>query len=489
MEKIRTGSLAGNALAVDASAKTRTHVAPEFVSGLKILMLSTTELESFAEDTAENNPLLEVNFSSDVFGFDSLPFEAELEPDAIGASDEFEFIRVGRFEDGGRFGSSSPIDWDFSRIKDDYIETETLQSFLRIQALGLNLSKEDAPVMDLLIESISEDGYFSGSVEQVAFESRVSVERVSRLLEMLKDMQPAGVAQSTLQECLAAQVSDADPHADMIVDIIMNRLSDVADGRMLPLARRYGVPIEAIRHAISVIRSLNPRPGAGFFYRPEYRYIMPDVIISSDANGLKISIPGMETPCLTLNGGYAGLLDSGDLSQESREYIKARRDEAYAVLRSLDARNALLQRFALYLVKRQTSYFLTEGRSLAPMTMQEVAGALDVHVSTVSRMVQGKYLKVDWGCIPMKRLFTRAIPRSEGSSWKGTISSDEVKRMITALVASEPPGRPYSDAALCALLNDRGVEIKRRTVAKYRDACGIPTQVARKWATEAKEGM
>lgn len=479
MGKIRAAVRGDNSLIADASVRTRGRIAPELVSGLRVLMLPATDLESYVESVAEDNPLLEVNFSSDIFGFERLPLEGQSEPN--------EANHDGSPMEDGRLMAAGSTEWDFSRIEDDYIETETLHSFLRIQSLGLNLSRGDQYAMDLLIESVSDDGYFSGSVEQIVFESGCSLERTSNLLAMMRKMQPVGVAQDNLQECLASQVGGSIEHADMIVDMIRTHLYDVAEGRICALAREYGVSQGRIIQAVSVIRSLDPRPGASFFRRPEYQYVMPDIVIHRGLNGLEVFVSGAEVPCLTLNEDYLGLLDSDGLTEESRAYIKSRCDEARAVLRFLDARNSLLKKFALYLVKRQADYFLTEGRSLAPMTMRDVGSALGVHVSTISRMVQGKYLKTDWCCIPIKTLFTSSVPRAEGGLQSGSVSSEGVKRMIRALVASEPLGRPYTDAMLCNILNEQGVAIKRRTVAKYRDACGIPTQSKRKWATKIEK--
>ena len=182
------------------------------------------------------------------------------------------------------------------------------------------------------------------------------------------------------------------------------------------------------------------------------------------------------------------MLGDDSLPKEAREYLQKSNAEAQAVLKSLDSRKGMLEHLAAVLLRRQARFFVTEGRVLAPMTMQDVADELGVHVSTVSRAVSGKYLQAPWGCIPMKSLFTRALPKTGAQGASQQVSSNDVKSMIANIIAAEPKDNPHSDQGICDILNGYGIEVKRRTVAKYRSALGIDSQSGRKWANRAAMG-
>lgn len=185
------------------------------------------------------------------------------------------------------------------------------------------------------------------------------------------------------------------------------------------------------------------------------------------------------------------MMEEGGLAREAAAYLSEKREEADSFLRNLEQRRQTLQRFGVFLVERQFKFFLTGGSALSPLTMQQAADALDIHVSTVSRAVQGKYIQTPWGTFPLKMFFTRAMPRvSSGmglgaQATTGAVSSFEIKQMIKDLIAAEDKSHPLSDAKICAALNEKGIEIKRRTVAKYRESLGIEAQSRRRWSCDS----
>lgn len=469
--------------------KTKARLAPELIQNLQVLVMPVAELESYVADAAERNPLLEVNYDNEIFSFEAIPVQGQAEGEdpsdfspatgeAASAAQEGSWRRL-RMESGA-------FEWDFSRIQDQYVETETLHSYLRLQQGALNLDAQDSQVMAALIEAVDDDGYFSGSVGQVAFELDADIDRVKELLETLQGFQPLGVAARTLEECLIAQVSPSDPQRNLIVDLIENHLKDIATGHQGFVAKGYGVSNQELTRALASIRELNPKPGADFYQRPDCKFVVPDITVTCDGGHLEARVLGSQVPCFTYNSDYLAMLGSQQLPADARRFLEQCSTDAKQVIDGLEQRNNMLERLAEVLIKRQGRYFVTGGRVLAPMTMKDVAQDLGVHVSVVSRAVSGKYLQAPWGSVSLKSLFTRAIPKKAADGKAQVVSSADVKSMILALVEREPAEHPHSDQDICNILNGNGVDIKRRTVAKYRIALGIEPQSARRWANRTR---
>ena len=469
--------------------KTKTRLAPNLLAGLKVLSLPVAELATYCLDAAEQNPVLEVVYDNDLFKLDSLPTEASFTEtlnaaildDAAEGSPRSAARR--RFFEGSL---ASAFEWDFSQIEDDCVETETLHEYLHLQTSCMKLDPTDSAIMDTLIECISGDGYFTSTPPEIAFEFGVDATRVEELLLALQSCKPAGVAARSLAECLSLQIAPSDPYADALHALVTSHLDELAHNKITQLSRALGVSADVVAQLKVAVQSMNPRPGAAFYQRPEYRYAVPDIIVRQDGNRFEAEVVGAGQQCLALNTDYLALRKDGTLESDAQSYLDEKCREAESLLANLDQRRTMLQSFAVYLVKKQYQFFLTQGQQLQPMTMQEVADDLGVHVSTISRTVQGKYLQAPWGSVALKSLFTRAIERTVEGAPVGNISSFEIKKMILTLVETEPAESPFSDTKICELLNGLGVSIKRRTVAKYRAALGIDTQSARRWQAVGK---
>lgn len=472
------------------SLKVKGRLAPELMQSLQVLVMSASELEAFVFDAAERNPLLEIDFNSELFGFEPMPSERAFEGSANSFTDDCpESFEAFDSNEHNRTSIASSVDWDFSRIKDDYAETETLQAYLHLQASGLSLSRDEFAIMEALIESISSDGYFDSSSDQIAFELGVERRQVDSLLAELQSFRPKGVAATTLADCLLAQVEKTEPHYDLIVDIIRNQLDDFMNvGDLFRSAHERGTPEEDLAQAIAVITSLNPRPGAEFYQRPDYRYAIPDIVIREENGSFEASVLGADRPCLVLSKVYSDMMLDGKLPEGAIAYLEGCYSEADRILRTLDLRNGMLQRLASSLLKRQIRFFATGGKILAPMTMQDVADDLGVHVSTISRAINEKYLQVPWACIPLKSMFSNALDKTNSEGGMDKVSSADVKSMIASIIRDEPRDNPFSDQKICEILNARGVTIKRRTVAKYRIALGFDSRLGRKQASKIGTG-
>lgn len=484
--RVALGSLSVE-LTPKTSAKTKTRLAPVSMQGLEVLALPVTSLPERITSVAEGNPLLEINYEDDLFSFDTLPSEQAFEDAKERAEDKARDV-TGWAAPRRTQGIAGATEWDFSRIQDDCMETETLQEFLHLQATDLHLDGSRARVMDALIENITEDGYFAGDIGMIAFDCGADYDVVEELLGVLQGFQPAGVGARDVRECLALQIPPNEPRAHALRDLVKNHLEDLAAGRISALARELGVSIDEMARLKREVLAMNPRPGAAFYQRPDARFVVPDIIVRRRGSDFSVEVVGASKSCLTLNAEYVAMMEEGGLMREAADYLREKRDEADSFLRNLEQRRQTLQRFGTFLVERQFKFFLTGGSALVPLTMQQAADALDVHVSTISRTVQGKYMQTPWGTFPLKMFFTRAMPRTSSGMGLGAqavvseVSSFEIKQMIKDLIAAEDPEHPLSDAKVCEALNGKGIDIKRRTVAKYRESLGIEAQSRRRWS-------
>ncbi len=464
----------------NTTVATRVHLAPELLQGLKVLSMPVPSLIQYSISQAEHNPLLELDYESDFFKLEHLPFEQVnyLSHDATLISEE---LGSHAFATQKERSIASFFDEDFSRIRERYSETETLREHLRLQVPRLGLEERESQNINALIELISDDGYFDGTLSEFAAERGICEKDALELLKLIQTMDPLGVGARSLAECLALQVDSKGPHPDVLRDILLNHIEEFVANKVDFLAHLYGVTSRTILQMKQEVQSMNPYPGASFSQQWSCGYIVPDIVVRHGSFGVEATVVGSERPCLRLNNEYLSMLESNNLDNSTRLFLREKDQDAKMVLRSLDARKSMLQSFASYLLKKQYRYFITEGQQLDPMTMCEVANALDVNVSTISRAVQDKYLQTPWGSFPLKSFFSRAIERETIFGASKNISSFEIKNMIRSIVEEEPSDHPYSDAEITDLLNAQGIVIKRRTVTKYRAALGIKTQSSRKW--------
>ncbi len=468
-----------------ATTKTKAKLVPELIQSLQILVMPVAELKSYVLETAERNPMLEINFDNDLFRLEAMPQEISSGDSSDEVADTSDTDSIPANHSRRERSIAGSTEWDFSRIQDDYLENETLQAYLHLQASELHLDEMPMKIMEALIECVNDDGYFDSTLDRVSCDLGVEIEDVEPLYEQLRSFRPAGVGAMDLSECLVAQVSEYEPHYELIVRILRDDLDAFVHGyRNAKMTQHFGAFRNELAEALAVIQTLNPRPGSAFFQKNVSEYIIPDIIITEENGNFEASVLGADTPCLSISKDYVDMMHNSHLGDEDRKYLESCSQEANLIMHNLISRNEMLESFAALLLRKQARFFLTEGKVLAPMTMQMIADELGVHVSTVSRATNGKYLQAPWGCIPLKSLFSRAIQQNAVTGEK-QISSADVKSAISSLIASESPQSPLSDQQICDILNRRGIEIKRRTVAKYRIALGFDSQSGRRKVTAA----
>ncbi len=487
---------------------------PQLQQSIRLLQLSTLELNQEVEQMLAQNPLLETE--EEFEARQELP-RAELQaPPASGTEEAAGGDEAG---DGGGetlgemqaedFGTTEREDWengtegdDFDGIRElpsgsgamaddgeDRGETDagsiSLAEHLQSQMAGMSLSEEDKAALRLLIESLNEDGYLEDSLEEIAAslnpqgDAELQEELLDRLrcaLKWLQSLEPAGVGARDLSECLVLQLR-AQPRSQVqavAILICKQHLELLARRDMRRLAALTGADEALLREAQALIARLEPKPGRPFA-RGVAQAVIPDVIVQKSGRGFKVMINPEVAPKLRINELYAqalrqtrgGVTNSplGGQLQEARWFIKNIQQRFDTILRVSEA-----------IVERQKGFFTHGELAMKPLVLREIADELSLHESTISRVTTSKYMATPWGTFELKYFFGSGLATETG----GNASSTAVRALIKQFVAAEDPKKPLSDSALASMLEEQGIQVARRTVAKYREALKIAPANMRK---------
>jgi RNA polymerase sigma-54 factor len=342
------------------------------------------------------------------------------------------------------------------------------------------LDPREVWIGEALVDALNDDGYLTETPADIArslsADLPVSEDDVARVLAFLQTLDPAGVGARTVAECISLQLAQLDPSTpgrELALRIAGGHLQEMADRDLTGLRQCLGVDEDELHGALALIRSCNPRPGAAFESAPP-EYIVPDVFVRRSAQGWIVEVNPASVPRLRVNKGYAGLVS------RSQDYatLRAQLQEARWLIRSLEIRGETLLKVARTIVQRQVAFLEKGEEAMQPMILRDVAEAVGLHESTVSRVTTGKYMHTPRGIFEFRFFFSSHVSGAGGED----ISSVAIRARIRKLIAEEPPGKPLSDAQLAEVLSREGVKVARRTVAKYREALGLATSSERRQA-------
>lgn len=458
----------------NVAPRVRQRFAPAAIQGLEVLALPSARLDTYVASLVEQNPLLEYDYSQAALRFEEFPDENETsDEDGSDASE----VQVAGQRLPASLGEHRAF--DLERLRDERSETESLHAHLRLQVPAAEFCGSRGKLLDSIIESIDDDGYFTGSLSMLCAEAGCEPDEGEELLQFVQRLSPRGVGARDLSECLMLQLNEDTCYAEKIRAILETGLSDLAENRTTRLLRAYRLTLDDLAAIRETICTLDPRPGASFSQRKDTAYVIPDIVIRRRDSGFAVSVTGELAETVVLNETYCALAADISLDHDTVRWIETKRSEADAVLASISQRKQTLHRFGTYLVEAQYDFFRGGESRIRPLTMQQAADALGVHVSTISRTVQDKYALTPWGVFPLKHFFSTAVACASEER-RSALSSLAVKSRIQDLVAHEDLRTPLSDASITAILNGEGIDIKRRTVAKYREALGIGKQSQRR---------
>ncbi|HAF99657.1 MAG TPA: RNA polymerase sigma-54 factor [Paenibacillus lactis] len=434
--------LLGYQLVQDQSTKLA--ITPELKQSIHILTMSAEDLIRYLQEQEAENPVLELEFGRD-------------------------------FDVYGRSSRAAIVNGhELDPLRNARQAQDTLESRLRSQLRLLSLPKEVYRIAAFMAGNLNDGGYLDLPVIEVRRKLGISEELLRTALEALQSLEPAGVGCRDLRECLLLQIvrdSAAPPYAYEIAD---RYLPELANGKLGKVAAALHIPMEKARTASDYIRGLNPRPGLAFA-AIETQYIIPDAIVESHGDGFTVSMHPANLPKLSINSSSRDWVMLRG-SAEASSYLNVCVRSARWLVRSVEKRNRTLMRVVMAIMEEQRR-FLAEGiRGIAPMKMNTISAKLNVHESTVSRAVQGKFVLTPHGVLPLKYFFSTGLSTIGGRG----ISSRSVKARIKELIDNEDKNCPCSDQHIADVLGAEGIRLSRRTVAKYREQMQIMPSAFRK---------
>ena len=474
---------------------------PQLQQAIKLLTLSNLELETFISDEIEKNPLLDTGEISTESGeasdgengpveaaaqgsdeiLSSGPAESESTLDMQGDTDSFSNNGLSDSDgaldgqlglNGASAGASGTGDApDFENM---LVAEITLTDHLMDQA-GAVLSGTDLFVAQHIVDQIDECGYLQADLLELAQRLNVGLVDVERILAVVQTLDPVGVGARDLAECLALQAKDADRY-DPAMERLIDNLDLLAKGALPQLKRICGVDDEDLMDMISELRNYDPKPGCKIG-GGAVQSVVPDVFIAERAGRWIIEVNSATLPKVLVNRSYYSELKDGAQDKASKDWLNECLADANWLVKALDQRQRTIVKVATEIVKQQEEFFRKGVAHLRPLTLKNVAEKIEMHESTVSRVTSNKYLSCARGTFELKYFFTSGIQSSTGGE---AASAEAVKSHIKTLIDEEDPKKVLSDDKLVALLNAKGFDIARRTVAKYREALGLGSSVQRR---------
>lgn len=454
-------------------------ITPELKLAITLLQYSALELQDYIQEELLNNPVLEIQETR----VEDKPDENEPLPESPEEkTSEDKFSWEDYFRDYDL--ESNPYPGNKMREIPDYHPTVedcagiagTMLEDLLGQLRMIPLTDRQYSIAAYLAGNLDHNGYLQGELEELAAVLGADLEELEEALAIIQKLEPSGIGCRNLQECLLLQLNKLDQPSQPALEIIRHYLPAAADCRFRYIASRLNCSEEVVEEAVEFIRTLNPKPGSIFGAGEETRYIVPDVIVEKVDDQYVIVGNDSTVPQLTISPFYQKILKSEGTDEQLNSFIRGKIEKAYWLIRSIEQRRMTLFRVSQEIIDIQRP-FLDHGiKQLKPLTLKEVAIRVGVHESTVSRATANKYIQTSRGLFPLKFFFSSGLSGSGGTDF----SSHSIKSYIGELVAAEDQSKPLSDQRLAELLQARGINISRRTVAKYREEISIPASYKRR---------
>jgi len=464
---------------------------PQLQQAIRLLQLSTLELQVEVQDALESNPMLEQDE-----GNNDAP-----ETDPAASSTAQETSTPAKESEGDNIPEDLPIDSSWEDVFDtgatiysagetdsgrDLLEKVTsssanLRDHLVWQMEMTNFSESDEHIARIIIDSISDDGYLSVSTEDIHsnLDARLDIEHneIEAVLHRIQQFDPVGVGARNLQESLQTQLQHFEPDTPWLKEariLVRDYFTMLSNRDYARLGRKLKLTTDDLQHVIHLIQSMNPRPGSRF-NTTEPEYIVPDVFVTQKNGKWLVELNVDSMPKLRINNMYAKLIKRGSDSKDNN-FLRNNLQEARWFLKSLQSRHETLMKVATCIVKRQQGFFEHGEEAMKPMVLRSIADAIEMHESTVSRVTTRKYMHTPSGIYEFKYFFSSHVSTEAG----GECSATAIRAIIKKLVAAENPAKPLSDNKMAAVLANQGINIARRTIAKYRESLSISPSNERK---------
>jgi RNA polymerase sigma-54 factor len=466
---------------------------PQLQQAIRLLQLPSLDLQAHVRETLETNVMLEGEEETEAPDTarerEELPVrldEKYTELDGISTpADQRETPEVEIADEAWGEQTSGPSDRNYSGDDDrssDFSDQhgQTLQEQLIEQLELAKLSPIDMAIARVISDAITDDGYLKDSLEDVRLSLLPEIEAapadVERVLGIVQSLEPAGVAARNLGECIALQLKQLDPQTaarDVAIRVALEHLDLVAGQQLVLLRRQLRCSESDLEMALALVRACHPRPGAAV-NPTQAQYVIPDVFVRRTDHGWTVEINQATVPRVRVNQSYANLISRAP----DHAMLRTQLQEARWLMRSLEIRNETLVKVARCIVQRQTSFFEIGEEAMEPLILKDVAEAVEMHESTISRVTTAKYMHTPRGVFEFRYFFSSHVEAADGTE----MSSIAIRAKIKKLISQENPENPLSDAKLAEILSQEGIPVARRTVAKYREGMQIAPSNERKRA-------
>ena len=458
---------------------------PQLQQAIRLLQLSTLELQQELQQALESNPLLE-----QIDTHEEIDTRETQDSETLDTADALEQKEM---------PEELPLDasWDTiytagtpSGTSGDYIDdelpvyqgetTQTLQDYLMWQVELTPFSDTDRAIATSIVDAVDDTGYLTVPLEDILEsmgDEEIDIDEVEAVLKRIQRFDPVGVAAKDLRDCLLIQLSQFDKTTPWLEEarlIISDHLDLLANHDFRTLMRVTRLKEDVLKEAVNLIQSLDPRPGQSI-QTGEPEYVIPDVLVRKHNGHWTVELNSDSIPRLQINQHYASMCNNARNDDDS-QFIRSNLQDAKWLIKSLESRNDTLLRVSRCIVEQQQAFFEQGEEYMKPMVLADIAQAVEMHESTISRVTTQKYLHSPRGIFELKYFFSSHV-NTEGG---GEASSTAIRALVKKLIAAENPAKPLSDSKLTSLLSEQGIMVARRTVAKYREPLSIPPSNQRK---------
>ncbi|END39694.1 RNA polymerase factor sigma-54 [Escherichia coli] len=458
---------------------------PQLQQAIRLLQLSTLELQQELQQALESNPLLE-----QIDTHEEIDTRETQDSETLDTADALEQKEM---------PEELPLDasWDTiytagtpSGTSGDYIDdelpvyqgetTQTLQDYLMWQVELTPFSDTDRAIATSIVDAVDDTGYLTVPLEDILEsmgDEEIDIDEVEAVLKRIQRFDPVGVAAKDLRDCLLIQLSQFDKTTPWLEEarlIISDHLDLLANHDFRTLMRVTRLKEDVLKEAVNLIQSLDPRPGQSI-QTGEPEYVIPDVLVRKHNGHWTVELNSDSIPRLQINQPYASMCNNARNDGDS-QFIRSNLQDAKWLIKSLESRNDTLLRVSRCIVEQQQAFFEQGEEYMKPMVLADIAQAVEMHESTISRVTTQKYLHSPRGIFELKYFFSSHV-NTEGG---GEASSTAIRALVKKLIAAENPAKPLSDSKLTSLLSEQGIMVARRTVAKYRESLSIPPSNQRK---------
>ena len=454
---------------------------PQLQQAIRLLQLSTLELQQELQQALESNPLLEqIDTHEEIDTRETQDSETLDTADALEQKEMPEELPL-----DASYTAGTP-----SGTSGDYIDdelpvyqgetTQTLQDYLMWQVELTPFSDTDRAIATSIVDAVDETGYLTVPLEDILEsigDEEIDIDEVEAVLKRIQRFDPVGVAAKDLRDCLLIQLSQFDKTTPWLEEarlIISDHLDLLANHDFRTLMRVTRLKEDVLKEAVNLIQSLDPRPGQSI-QTGEPEYVIPDVLVRKHNGHWTVELNSDSIPRLQINQHYASMCNNARNDGDS-QFIRSNLQDAKWLIKSLESRNDTLLRVSRCIVEQQQAFFEQGEEYMKPMVLADIAQAVEMHESTISRVTTQKYLHSPRGIFELKYFFSSHV-NTEGG---GEASSTAIRALVKKLIAAENPAKPLSDSKLTSLLSEQGIMVARRTVAKYRESLSIPPSNQRK---------